>query len=212
MQIIFTRKHILWLLLLAIGFLLLFFGVNAEIKSASVIPLTELDASHCKEGRYVAGMITSCVKKEVPDLGDGHEEGVSAEHITFRETYEIYTIQTADDFYIRLMVGESNVDLSMQMERLDEEHPVYFEGVLWKSPLTKLEGNTAWYEDIEAFHIDDIEPNLVLKPAAIYEKGRMIYPGISIILLCIFMLFAGDVKLIIFKEPAYFPEKTKKVT
>ena len=199
-QILIKKSSIVWVFMLLLGFFLFFSGMDAYNKYKCPMEFENLNLDNLKKGMYVSGNIRECVKKNLAEVGPAEYSGVSCVHSAIGKEYDIYTVPLADNTYIRVMISDPDTKNRLRKLVNSEQETVYFEGEIAKFP---MDDNYAWYQDIEGFDEEALEAGYVIKQEKIGEVYKRVYPGITILGLCIYLLMCGSLKGAISKEVIY---------
>ena len=186
-----SKGYLVTLLFLMLGLLYLSNGVKAYFDSEDAVLLSELKFNECTKGQYVCGSIESCVTKKIGKSYYGEctvwITGTGAE-------YHCYTIPTADNKYIRIMVKDKmNVDALEEFVQGQGEG-VYIEGEIleMREPL-----NYEWYKGVEGWKDEVLEeivqPDYIIKEINFRKKIKQIYIGIVFLISAVgcFVLSGG---------------------
>lgn len=167
----------------------------------NTVRISELTVSQCRTGMYVSGIITAYIGKNTETLGEDEFTGV-CEDLTLMagDEYEIYTIPTADDKYIRVMVRDRDKKEALQQYNKGSGRGVHIEGEI-EAPETDL--NYAWYEDVFGCDKEEVDARVssayVIRQIHFRKEIQALYAGIVLILsavLC-FICSGGMARLVI---------------
>lgn len=196
-QISISGKAIFLILLLSSGFFFIFRGVHEKQKYSQAIKLESLNPANCVEGTYVIGEINSYVRKNISDSGSENYSGTSQSYLTLGALYEIYTIPMGDQAYICVMAKDDDTKKKLEALYTGDNEPVLVEGEIIRSP---VEINKKWYEGVEGFDPEKVEPVLILRQAQISERYKIISPGITLLVIGVFLLLSTGFDGIIAKR------------
>ena len=195
-----TKGYIITLLFLVFGLINFFNGMKAYYDSKNAVLLSELKFDECAEGQYVRGSIESYVVKRLETKYFGN----SGTLITAMGTeYNFYTIPTADNKYIRIMIRDKSDTDALEEFVRGQGEGVYIEGEIVKSALPL---NYGWYKGVEGWENKVLEeivhPNYVIKEIDFSKKMKQVYIGIVLMLGAVgcFILSGGIEDFVIFEK------------
>lgn len=200
-QILVTKLHIFWVILLLTGLFCSFYGLNARIRYASAHDFSSLSEENCKEGVYVKGPIYSCVRRKM--YPGNNYSGESKGYITLSKTvYSAYTIPIKDGRFIYIMVYDDTTKEGLKNLVNEKETAVPFLGEIIKAS-DGISFSYEWHQDIEGFDADRLETRYEVRQINVQTKYETGYFGVMLLLLCIGILLSGRLNLsgLLYREP-----------
>lgn len=192
-HITISKREFFTVIILIIGFMLLFKGIHSYYKVNHALHLEDLDEHTLRNGTYVTGDINTYIGKTM--YGSGKFSGVSISLTTSGKTYNFYTIPVGQKSYICIMAYSKS--LITQLEAFENGHGenVYFRGIIVE-PLTDL--NYEWYTTVEGFNTGDLINSFVIKEADFDRYKILVYYGVILLAIAALLFFsAGGIKNLI---------------
>lgn len=185
---IYISKSILFpLIFFLVGIILAFCGINSIWKENNAIELNQMNEADCMEGQYVKGEISSCIRKNITNLGNGSTSAISQEFTVGLMEYSFFTVPMKEDKYIQLMISDTDIIKALE----NNEEKVYLEGEIVKSP---VEVNEQWYDDLinsDNFNTDSILSGYVIKEIRFKQRKEWLYAGVSLMIVSLMLYFLG---------------------
>lgn len=191
MNISISKSGIIWSIFVLLGCILLYQGFTAQNKYAKAVNLAELDRNDYEYGDYVVGDIDFFLKKEI---SNGKYTGASG---SYGADYEVYTIPIYENAYARIMVNDRETKKLLEAACDETVDPIPFEGILIKSPISV---NHAWYEKISGVDVNNIAPDFVIVQKPLKRKGNMLYLGLEILFICLFLRITNTLEPVVAVE------------
>lgn len=172
-----TKGYLITLLFFIFGLVCFCKGTKAYFDSKDAILISELKFDECTTAQYVCGNIESYVVKNL----EGSYWGECATWITAAgEEYHCYTIPTAGNKYIRIMIKDkANLEALGGFVR-GKGDGIYIEGEIVETT-TPL--NYEWYKGVEEWKDKKVEElvnlNYVIKEINFSEKIKSVCIGIA---------------------------------
>lgn len=179
------KSAVVSLLMLLIGLFCIGKGSSAFYRYHHALSFSELNGTVCREGRYVAGEIDTCLVKEMNPSGSVKYSGECGVLVAGRRGYHFYTVPISDGRYIQIMAYRQGTRETLQNLVKGEGGAVPFAGILIEPP---IELYLKWYEDIPDFRLENLMQDYVLKEIDMKGNKNLIMIG-GIVLFCALLLY-----------------------